>query len=323
MPPPDFLHKRAVTNLCKRYIAAGAVCSLSTNSERVLEAANSTFQPAEFPPEVVDLSLRFWVDDADRSQPPWPTPRVRGLDHLVFIGLDAQSSMLADLRTRHVIGRFSIAMANDAAHWRMIIFPMLLSVLAGSVGIVELHAACVARDEQGLILVGPTRSGKSTLARSLIDAGFRLLSDDRTFCSVNNAKLMAWGLPRPLKLRREAAPWFDELRDREPTDFQNGEPVFHFEPEARRVRNCEPRLVVFLEQQQDGGFDVKSISSSLARSCIEKDLLAEGPEAVRKQSRPLGELLSLPRCLLRYGGRPQVIAEQLADFFWSLSQRRL
>lgn len=323
MRSPDFLHKDAETRLCEHYLAAGAVCKLSTNSEQVLEAARDTFLRITLPRPPIDFSLRFWIDDADCSQPPWPTPHVRGLDHLVFIGVGAQSSMLANLRTRHVIGRFSASMANDSSYWRMIIFPMLLSVLAGSVGVVELHAACVARNEQGLILVGPTRSGKSTLARALTDAGFRLLSDDRTFCSVNHGKLMAWGLPRPLKLRREAASWFDELRDREPTDFQNGEPVFHFEPEAPRVRYCEPRLLVFLKQQQDGGFDMQSIRSSQARSCIEKDLLAEAPEAIRKQSKPLEDLLSLPCCLLRFGGRPQVIAEQLADSFRNLSECRL
>src|ERR1700758_1820938 len=94
----DFLHKDAETRLCEHYLAAGAVCKLSTNSEPVLEAARNTFLRITLPHSPIDFSLRFWVDDADRSQPPWPTPHVRGLDHLVFIGLDAQSSMLADLR---------------------------------------------------------------------------------------------------------------------------------------------------------------------------------------------------------------------------------
>jgi hypothetical protein len=323
MPERDFLHKDAETKLSGHYIAAGAVCRLLTNSEHVLKAASDAFLPIESPVGSVDFSMRFWVDSAAAIQDQRPKPYLRGLDNLVFIGIDAQSSILANLRTRHVIGRFSIAVANDTVYWRTVIFPMLLSVLAASVGVVELHAACVARNELGLILVGPTRSGKSTLAKTLTDAGFGLLSDDRTFCSVNHGKLLAWGLPRPLKLRREAASWFQELHDREPPDFQNGERVFHFEPRMPRVRNCEPRLLVYLERQRDDRFDLKPIESSQVRSCIEKDLLAEAPEAIRKQSKALDELLSLPCCLLRYGGRPQVIAEQLADSFLNLSECRL
>ena len=39
MQPPDFLHKDAETKLCEHFIAADAVCSLSTNSQQVLDAA--------------------------------------------------------------------------------------------------------------------------------------------------------------------------------------------------------------------------------------------------------------------------------------------
>jgi hypothetical protein len=312
----DFLHKDAETHLCEHYMAAGAVCSLSTNCEQLLEAARDTFLPVEKPPDSVDFSLRLWVDNADRAQPPWPKPYVRGLDHLVFVGVDARSSMLAHLRTRRVIGRFSAAMATDSTHWKMVIFPMLLSILAGSVGLVELHASCVARDQRGLILIGPSRSGKSTLAMALTETGFRFLSDDRTFCSLRRDKLLAWGLPRPLKLRREAAAWFEDFRDREPIDFQNGEPVFHCEPNRRFGRQhfpeCEPRLLVALERRPSAAFYRTRMPRSEVRSRIELDLMAEGPEAIQKQAEAIEKLLTLPCWRLQYGGRPQDIAEQLA-----------
>ena len=320
----DFLLKDAETPLCERYMAAGAVCSLSTNCKHLLEAARNTFLPAELPPDPIDFSLRLWVDDGDRAQPPWPKPYVRGLDRLVFVGVDARSSMLADLRTRRVIGRFSAAMAADTTHLKRVIFPMLLSILAGSVGLVELHASCVVKDKRGLILLGPSRSGKSTLAMALTEAGFGFLSDDRTFCSLRRNKLLAWGLPRPLKLRREAAAWFETLRDREPTEVQNGERVFHCEPNRpfrkRHDPMCEPQSLVFLEQQQCPGFYMRTMKPSEARIRIEGELLAETPKAVRKQAESLQRLVSLPCYTLQYGGRPQVIAEQLAAAFSVISE---
>ena len=319
----DFLHKDAETKLCEQYMAAGAVCSLSTNSEQLLEAARDTFLPIELPQPPVDFSLRFWVDGSDAPQKSWPKPYLRGLDHLVFAGFDAYSSMLADLRTRRVIGRFSIAMASDIRYWKTVIFPMLLSILAGSVGLVELHASCVAKNQRGLILAGPSHCGKSTLAMALTEAGFQFLSDDRTFCSLTHGKLQAWGLPRPLKLRREAAAWFAELRDREPTDTRNDERVFHFDPKQESARKCEPQLLVFLERQDGRAFSMTPMNKSEARSRIENDLLAEAPDAIRKQATSLDELLSLPCCLLRYGGRPQLIAGQLAASFLNLPECQL
>ncbi len=319
MRSPDFLHKHAETPLCENYTAAGVVCSLSTNCDLILEAARGSFLPAEATSGSADFSLRFWVDDTDIAPPPWPKPYVRGLDHLVFAGFDSRSSLLADLRTRRVIGRFSAAMATDTAHWKMVIFPMLLSIVAGSVGLVELHASCVARDDHGLILMGPSCSGKSTLAMALTETGFRFLSDDRVFCSLKAGRFLAWGLPRPLKLRREAQSWFEDLRNREPSDIQNGERVFYCEPNQpngqRHNPQCEPQSLVFLERRPGVGFSMTPLGCSEVRSRIEKELLAEDPEAAHKQAETLDGLLGLPCYTLQYGGRPQVIAAQLAASF--------
>lgn len=315
-----FLRRNVETPLCGRFVAAGAVCTLKTNCEQVLEAARSTFFPVSPSETPVDFSLRFWVDHADRAEPPWPKPYARGLGDLVFVGFDPRSSSLANLRTRHVIGRFSAGMAADTSYWRMVIFPMLLSILAGSVGLVELHACCVAMGKKGLVLLGPSRSGKSTLAMALSKAGFDLLSDDRTFCSVKRRKLVAWGLPRPLKLRGDIGTWFDEFRGREPSDVQDGELVFHVHPEPRRVARCEPRLLLLLQREDRLAFEMSSTSCGEVRSCIEQDLLAESHNAVQNQARTLNHLLSLPRFILRYGGRPQQVAEQLATAFLSQTQ---
>lgn len=315
MPPPDFLHKNAETNLRAHFIAAGALCRFTTNCEPLLKAARETFLPLEGPPDAIDFSVRFWVDDSTRSLPPWPNPYVRGLDHLVFAGFDAESSMLADLRTRHVIGRFSAGMGADIFHWRTVVFPILLSILAGSIGLVELHASCVARDRRGLVLIGSSCSGKSTLALAFSQAGFRLLSDDRTFCSLKQGRLRAYGLPRPLKVRREAAIWFEEFRGLEPTDLRNGERVFHCEPARgfgqQSVQDCEPQRLVFLERQQRPGFCLSPMTYSQTRSRIEMDLMAEASDAIGRQTKTIDRLLALPYWRLSYGGRPQEIVEQL------------
>jgi hypothetical protein len=317
-----FLRRNVETPLCEHFVAAGALCSLTTNCEQVLKAARTTFFPAISPETPVDFSVRFWVDHVDRAEPPWPKPFARGLGDLVFAGFDPRSSLLANLRTRHVIGRFSSGMASDTGYWKMVIFPMLLSILAGSVGLVELHASCVASGEQGLILLGPSCSGKSTLAMALTEAGFRFLSDDRTFCSLKHRRLQAWGLPRPLKLRRDSRTWFDDLRGREPSDVQNGERVFHVYPGPRRIAQCEPRLLLLLERENRPGFAMTPTTCSQVRSYIEQDLLAESHKAVQRQEETLNHLLSVPCFMLRYGGRPQPVAAQLASAFLNKTNPR-
>jgi hypothetical protein len=319
MSAGDFLCKDAETSLCEHYTAAGAICRFSTNAEPLLEAARESFLPIAGVPASVDFSVRFWVDNDNSAQPPWPKPYVRGLDHLVFAGFDSGSSMLADLRTRRVIGRFSAGIAADHSYWKTVIFPMLLSVLGGSVGITELHCACVAKDGRGLLLAGPSGSGKSTLALALSQAGFGFLSDDRTYCSLADGKVLAWSLPTRLKLRRQAVTWFRELRDQPPTDIQKGELIHWFDPERglglERVRCCQPGTVIFLEQSKTSEFRLSPISSVEAINRLDGDLMAELPEAVAKQSETIARLAEIPCWLLQYGGEPLTITGKIVDHF--------
>jgi hypothetical protein len=311
----DFLHGDLETPLCEHYIAAGAICRLSTNCELVLAAARSSFLRLSGQQREIELDLRFWVDEAEKLPSLRPKPYVRGLDHLVFVGIDAASSILADLHSRRVIGRFSAAVAKDSTYWKAVIFPVLMSVVAGSVGIVELHASCVAVHHCGLALIGSGRSGKSTLAMALAQLGFSFVSDDRTFCSLHAQGLSAYGLPRPLKLREDAAPWFQESCKHESMSVQNGERVFYCEPNRIFGREssfcCRPRLLLFLERQQPLGFCLTRMESSEARSRITADLLREHPAALDQQHQVLDALLDLPCWRLQYNGRPQVIAQQI------------
>jgi hypothetical protein len=308
----DFLHKDAETLLCERYMAAGAVCSFSTNCEQLLEAARDSFLPVIQPAVTDDFSIRFWVDNTDLAQPPWPKPYVRGLDHLVFAGFDVGSSMIADLRTRRVIGRFSAGIAADTTYWRTVVLPMVLTIVSASVGIAELHCACVSKNQDGILLAGPSRSGKSTLALALAQNGFSLLSDDRTFCSLDNGEVAVWGLPTRLKLRPEAAVWFEELRNEQPSDTRAGESAFWFDPEdlfgLKRVRRCRPRSLIFLERQEASLFRMSQMSPTEALSRLNKDLMAEGPDAVARRSWTIARLVDFPSWLLQYGGDPHTVA---------------
>lgn len=316
MNTPDFLHKDAETKLYEDYLAGGVLCRLSTNSEHVLTAARETFLPVNLPSRSADFSMRFWVDDASRSQPPWAKPYVRGLGHLVFAGFGEDSSILANLRTRQVIGRFSPKMAEDHAYYRSVIFPMILTMVSATVGIAELHCACVAQAQRGLLLAGPSGAGKSTLALALSQDGYGFVSDDRTFCSLGAGGVCVWGLPTRLKLRNESLSWFRELRSSNISASPNKDTEVWLDPErlngVQRVRRGCATSLIFLERSNTPEFSLKPMSSVDALTRLTRELMAELPDALAKRSETVKRIVELPCWLLRYGGKPQQVARQLS-----------
>lgn len=58
-------------------------------------------------------------------------------------------------------------------------------------GTLLLHANCVVYDGRGVLVVGPSGSGKSALSLQLIALGAKLVSDDRTILQSRNGTLVA------------------------------------------------------------------------------------------------------------------------------------
>ncbi|MFB3920986.1 MAG: hypothetical protein ACE145_04650 [Terriglobia bacterium] len=303
--------------LRERFLVAGAACEIATNSGPLLEIfrrALASLDDGALP----ELRISFYVDPAGESNPGLSMPCLRGLGHLVFAGFDSENALLVDLRARQVVGRFSRRAAADREYWMRMVFPLVLGVAGGSVGVTALHCGCVARDGDGLILAGDSGAGKSTLSLALAQRGFAFLSDEWTYFSRRNGQSQAWGLPNPLKLLPDAAAFFPELGALEPAPAMNGELAFEVDPAGvfgvRRACSCQPRWLIWLEREGGQGFKLAEIAPAETAPRFEDGLLAEEPTVMNAQRETIRSLLGLPGALLRYGGNPQAIALALEHF---------
>lgn len=66
----------------------------------------------------------------------------------------------------------------------------------------NLHSSTVALDGRGVLISGPSGSGKSDLALRLLDRGFKLVSDDRTILRKQGGQLIA-SAPETIKGKLE------------------------------------------------------------------------------------------------------------------------
>ncbi len=58
-------------------------------------------------------------------------------------------------------------------------------------GALQIHATCVALDGAGILIRGPSGSGKSDLALRLLDRGAKLVADDRVDLAARDGHLAA------------------------------------------------------------------------------------------------------------------------------------
>ncbi len=68
--------------------------------------------------------------------------------------------------------------ASDASVVHELEFQAIRDLVALERGILTLHAALLCNGEQGMLIVGPSHAGKSTLATALWQKGWSLLGDD-------------------------------------------------------------------------------------------------------------------------------------------------
>src|SRR5438105_3522941 len=63
-----------------RFLVAGSVWLIATNSSEILDAARETFQPVNDLALPTALTIACFVDFKIREEKPWPQPHFRGLD---------------------------------------------------------------------------------------------------------------------------------------------------------------------------------------------------------------------------------------------------
>jgi hypothetical protein len=324
MKTSDFLKREVQTPLCEAFLIAGAAAEIRTNSEAILRVARECFPLLKRRPSVCELHFRLWVDPDGTSQPPWPLPYFRGLGPIVFGGFDSESSVLVNLTSRRVSGRFSPALAADSKYWKRVIFPRIITAVGPAIGVTELHCACLAWNGSGLVLFGGPGAGKSTLTLALARQGFSLLSEDWTYFSRHGGDLGAWGIPSGVKLLPDAVRHFPELSRFQTSVGLNGEEAYQTQPErdfgVSLAQSCCPKWLVFLDRDQRAEFNISAMSSAQAEEILCRDLLAQTPKVRSFQKRIVNRLVKDGCWRLRYGGKPQDVASALACFCLSESE---
>lgn len=309
---------RARLPIRARIFAAGATCALATNSQDVIDSFSRVHPFSETRPEPC-FELNVLVDPSvvrdERAN-----PHFRGMDHLVFALFNGEMFAF-DLNRKLVFGVVSPDTAGDCTFWNGVLLPVAVGLLGITMGIVPLHAACLDRNGEGVLLAGLSGAGKSTLAVALSQRGFSLLSDDWTYVTSNDGGLTAHGLRAPVKLLPDSVRFFPHLGDFRPRRSLNGEVAFEVDAEhALGARVCQvsrPSKLLFLERIAGSGCEFAPLVRDDVKRFFETSAERLSPEfasVAANRSRVIKAIVELDCWLLRSGASPGDTAEAVKRF---------
>lgn len=210
-PEGDPFGERPASLWRDRFSVLGARFELDSNDLRALQLATDAYAGLpvyrlQSPQRTFHIALR--VDPratlgSGREPPPL---RLHAANGLLSGTMDAANFAVLSPEQREGLVVFSRDMLKRSYHARYELLEFAVYTLAArALGLISLHAACIAASGRGVLLIGASGAGKSTLAMHCLRRGMELVSEDSTF--VTPPRLSATGVPTFLHLRESALEW--------------------------------------------------------------------------------------------------------------------
>lgn len=187
----------------------GGEFAVTTSARRLLDLALEAFGglPSQrlerrMPRFSVRLVLNERQRTWDRGNEP-PPPMFSSGAGLLCATIDAGNFAVVDVRMARALISVSKAMLEQPYYPRYELVELVFLTLASRVqALVPLHAACVGINGNGVLLIGGSGTGKSTLCLHALAGGMQLLSEDSAFVAPKSLRVT--GVSNYLHLARDA-----------------------------------------------------------------------------------------------------------------------
>ena len=228
----------------------GFPVQIKSNEENVLRLAEQSWGTFEQRFRDAPIEVRILVSDSLMKRRPAP-PVFRAQANLLTMVADAHNFACCDLAAG--FGFACIARGTNKDYVRYHFLEALVYTLLDTRHLVAVHAACVAKDGHGVLLVGNSGAGKSSLAYACMRRGWTYVSDDASSLLRRKTGRVIVGNPQTFRFRPTAAILFPELQG--PMKVRNGKPTVEVKTENLRHSNianeCTVDYVIFLNRLED------------------------------------------------------------------------
>ena len=171
-----------------------------------------------------------------RAEPP-PLQLLSGAGYVVGAS-ESSTFVVMDATARSALVTVPARMLGFPYHTRYELIEFAVFTLAARVrGLIPLHGACVGSGRRGVILMGASGSGKSTVSLQCLLDGFDFVSEDSTF--VMPERMLCTGVPNFVHVRSDSLRWInsrDAAGIRESPVISRRSGVRKFEVDLRQGR---------------------------------------------------------------------------------------
>jgi hypothetical protein len=218
----DTLQSSVALKFQQTFFPHGFPALIKSNNEAVLEAAEVSWsgfrQRFDLPP----LEVRFVIADSGSSRRP-PVPVFRAQSNLLTLVADARNFGCCDLAAGFGFAYLTKAAALNKNYLRYYFLDAIVYTLLDTQHLVAIHAACIEANGRGVLLVGDSGAGKSSLSYACIRRGWTYISDDSVSLVLHKSGRTVLGNPQTIRFRPSARSLFPELKGRK--ELRNNKPT--------------------------------------------------------------------------------------------------
>lgn len=307
-----------------RMTLLGARILFESNDRALLRLVDSAFAGLprhRLSAEMIDLRIRLWLGarrPAGGRNEPAPLTLVNAAG-LLGAATDPSNFVILSPREGTGLVMVSPSMMRYPYHVRYELIEFAVFTLAARVQrLVSLHAACVGIGGRGLLLMGASGAGKSTVALHCLLNGFDFLSEDSVFVAPDSMR--ATGIANFLHARADSLHWVGRTAE---ASAIRASPVIRRRSGARKYeidlrrkpfnlskRPLEIVSIVFLSSRSAGGrrLLIPLSSAELRRKLAHMQAYAASQPGWRTFSRNAARLETFE---LRRGRHPMDAVEAL------------
>jgi hypothetical protein len=218
--PQDFasdpFRERALHPFKRRVAVLGQLFCFESNSRRMLKLVDAAYGrlPAyrlRRKGKPINLRLHLSRSTYPSTKPFPPDMRMHGAMGLLCGAMDSTNYAVLnpEARTGLVVASRELLKYPYEARYQLIEFAVFTLACRGQ-ALIPLHAACIGLNGRGLLLIGATGAGKSTLAMLCASKGMDFLTEDATFVAPQS--MLGTGVTNYLHIRKDSLRYVNDQR---------------------------------------------------------------------------------------------------------------